>query len=117
MLEIKTIKDAKALVGQTFGKGNNSRVITRIEGLTKSPWGAYLLGSVYWKRTGGKERGVPQDLQSFIAWARKATLDRVSVGSIEDIEAFLSEIPKGTPVDGFIIRDGNKIQVSFEIEE
>ena len=115
------IEDAQALVGQTFGSGNTQRTITRIENLHTTDnytGGMILVGEVYWKRPGGNERAVYQWLPYFLTWMKKAERDanRLVVECIADVEAYLSEIPEGTLLDGFINREGDEITMVFTLK-
>ena len=115
MLKVTTIEGAKALIGQTFGSGENQRVITRIEGLRLSNWSIY--GHVYWKRPGGEERSISNGLQYFLAWANKAEreADRTPVYSLRQVEAFLGTVPEGTELEGFVSRVDDQITISFKV--
>ena len=79
-----TLEDAQALIGQTFGSGKNQRIVTRIENLRTSNFGA-VVGDVYWKRPGGKERATSQWLPYFRAWKRSA--ERVATVTLTHQEA------------------------------
>lgn len=116
MKPINTIEDAKALVGQTFGQGNNARTIDRIENIRTSNWHD-VVGTVYWKRPGGKVRSVGQGLPYFLSWARKAEREgkKTPITRISDVENVTSQVPEDTVIEGYIERDGNKVTIVYEV--
>ena len=72
-MHVKTIEDAKALIGTTWERDGKSRTVTRIEDLHVSTWdNSTVVGVAYWKRPGGKERKLPQWLPYFLQWLSKA---------------------------------------------
>lgn len=113
MTKVETIEDVQALVGQTLGAGNDQRVITRIENLRISSWRGNLLGTVYWKRPGGKERSIGKSLQNYLAWARKAT--RQPIHSLRQVEAFLGLVPDDSKLEGFVSQVDGQITISFKV--
>lgn len=65
-----TLDDVKAMIGKTYTRDGNTRTVYRIDDLGQGCYG--LVGKVYWKRPGGKDRIVPQDLRYFLDWMKKA---------------------------------------------
>lgn len=112
MIEVKTVADAEALIGQTLGSGNDQRVITRINDLRLGSRGR-IYGYVHWKRPGGKERSIGKLLSEYIAWARKA--QQQPVHTLRGVEAFLGTIPEGTELEGFVSRVDDQVTISFKV--
>jgi len=72
-MHVKTIEDAKALIGTTWERDGKRRTVTRIEGLRISGWdNNTLCGNVYWRRPDGAERKLPQWLSYFLTWLSMA---------------------------------------------
>lgn len=115
IVTVKTIEEAQALVGQTFGSGTHQRTVTRIEGLRVQH--GYVGGDVYWKRPGGKERAKNIWLPYFMNWVKKAeaAAGRKAVKSIHEIEFELGQFPPCTPVEGFVSKEGNEVTISFKV--
>lgn len=72
MPRIKTIQDAVELIGTTWERDGKQRTVTRIEDLELSSFYDSVIGKVYWKRPGGKERKQPQWFPYFNDWLVKA---------------------------------------------
>lgn len=70
-MTIKTIEQAKALVGSTWERDGLRREITRVEDLRMSTHGT-VLGNVYWRRPGGSEQKRPLWFPYFQEWVSKA---------------------------------------------
>jgi hypothetical protein len=125
-MDIKTVEDAKALVGKTFGSGKNARTVDRIEGLTVARYGNRVDGNVYWGRPGSKVRTQSQWLSYFLDWMRKAERDEkrapiVNVGefknAVDELRTHLLLFPDERLVEGYIERDGNKVTIVYEVVE
>lgn len=116
MKPIKTIEDAKALVGKTFGTGKNARTIDRIENLRTSSW-HNVVGAVYWQRPGGKIRSTSQWLPNFLSWARKAEREgkKTPITDIEQVDSVTGEVNHGEKLTGYIERVGNKVTIVYEV--
>lgn len=125
MLEIKTVEDAKALEGQTFGSGKNTRIVTRLENLSQGPWS--MNGDVYWKRPGGTTRKLPQFLSYFVAWVNKTernakhdakrTLIDTTLGDLDGVlDNYFAGVHIATQIKGFIVREGNEVTISFKLK-
>jgi len=113
-MAIKTIEDAEALVGKTFGSGKDARTVDRIENLHMA-WGT-VTGNVYWGRPGGKVRAQSQYLPYFKDWLRKIEKEakRTPISCRADVEAAMKKVPLGATIEGYIERHGNKVTIIFE---
>lgn len=79
---IKTIEQAKTLIGTTWERDGLQREITRIENLRVSCHGT-VFGNVYWRRPGHAEQKRPLWFPYFQKWLCKAnranTFNNISV--------------------------------------
>jgi len=71
-MRIKTVEEAKALVGTIWERDGLKREITRVERLREMKSYNIIAGDVYWRRPGGKERKLPQWIPYFNEWLTKA---------------------------------------------
>lgn len=73
-MALKSIAEAESLVGKVFERDGKRREVTRVSGLEISGYDhRTVLGEVFWRVPGGKERTTPTPAPTFGAWLSKAT--------------------------------------------
>lgn len=74
-MALKSIEEAESLVGKTFERDGKRREVTRVSGLEISQFDhRTVLGEVFWRVPGGKERMAPTPVPTFGTWLSKASV-------------------------------------------